>query len=195
MASSRRITASVRSLVALYTIGLAAIMACCSGDQSLLAAAVVQPFDASSQAGGFVNDAATSSTASGTSGSSMAMAVDRESDFENTAMSAGDALEIVGNLQPGSYSGVSIAAVGESDATELSVATTNEDAAQDGEDDGGDGSQAAVLSAGTVAGVLCVGAALFAHRRRRQRALHSPGTPPEKSTYYHVQRQLTPPPV
>lgn len=195
MASSRRLTASVRLLAALYTLGLAVVMACCSGDQSPSAAAVVQPFDASSQVGGFVNDAAASSTASSTTDSSMATTIDRESDFENTAMSAGDALEIVGNLQPGSYSGVSTATVGESDAKALNAATTSEDAAQDGEDDGGDDSQAAALSTGAVAGVLCVGAALFAHRRRRLRALHSPGTPPEKSTYYHVQRQLTPPPV
>lgn len=211
MPSKRRVAASARSLVALYTVLLAIVAVCCSSDQSIGGsgnAAVVQPFQASSQASDFVNEVITTTTIAtttttstkNTTSASTGEPATRESDFENTAMSAGDEAEIVGNLQTGSYSGLSTTAVGDSaatstTATELSATTTNEDEAEGSGNDSGDSSQVATLSAGAVAGVLCVGAVLVVPRRRRWHALNSPGTPPEKATYFHVQKQLTPPPV
>lgn len=139
--------------------------------------ASVQPFASSSQASDvFVNEATSSPPA-------------REANFENTDLSAADEQEIVGSLQPGSYSGDADRVVA------LSAATTSEEQNDnlDHDEDSSDNSHSLVLSAAAVAGVMCVGAAFAVYRQRQWQELQSPCTPPETSAYYDATKQIVPP--
>ncbi|RLN78906.1 hypothetical protein BBJ28_00023463 [Nothophytophthora sp. Chile5] len=174
-----------------YTSGQSTTTYTTPGSEDTGATAAVQP-NSETGASEFVNEESATTTPTATSVP--------EEDFQNTALSAADESDIVGDVETaGSYAS----------ATTLSAATTTAESSNEDDSTNSDSaaSTAPVILAAAAACVLAI-AAFVVVRRRAMRA-SSPRTPTDKAIYYQVEvevekkekkagffqvkRQLTPP--